>query len=262
VFTDGASVGVGHRFSRYISGYLGYGYSANSYDFSQLNTTTTSFINPAFFQDFTKSAVTVSVSWDNTDDFYLPRKGFILSQSFEKAGFGAEANYLKSRTNYNKYYGLEEWVGFDAIFRYKSRFNNVVDNGNIPIAEKFYMGGIGSVRGYEAFSLAPDYIDPGTGLPILYGSGRNAKGGGKMTFSHSAEMSFPLVPKAKMRLVSFIDWGFIGDQSLNEISRGGYGLGLEWFSPVGPIQLMFANPLNQQVGDRTAAFEFTMGQRF
>lgn len=259
VNSDGASVGVGHRFSRYVSGYLGYGYSANSYDFSELSTLAN---NSLFFQNFTKSGVTVSVSWDNTDDFYLPRKGFILSQSFEKTGVGADANYLKSRTNYNKYYGLEEWVGFDTIFRYKARFYNVVDNGNIPIAEKFYMGGIGSVRGYEAFSLAPDYIDPVTGEPFIYASGRNAKAGGKMTFSNSVELSFPLVPKAKMRLVSFVDWGFIGDKSLNEISRGGYGLGLEWFSPVGPIQLMFANPLNQQVGDRTAAFEFTMGQRF
>lgn len=259
VNSDGASVGVGHRFSRYVSGYLGYGYSANSYEFSELSTLAA---NSFFFQNFTKSGVTVSVSWDNTDDFYLPRKGFLLSQSFEKTGVGADANYLKSRTNYNKYYGLEEWVGFDTIFRYKARFNNVVDNGNIPIAEKFYMGGIGSVRGYEAFSLAPDYIDPVTGEPFVYASGRNAKAGGKMTFSNSVELSFPLVPKAKMRLVSFVDWGFIGDKSLNEISRGGYGLGLEWFSPVGPIQLMFANPLNQQVGDRTAAFEFTMGQRF
>lgn len=250
---------MGHRFSRYVSGYLGYGYSANSYEFSELSTLAA---NSFFFQNFTKSGVTVSVSWDNTDDFYLPRKGFLLSQSFEKTGVGADANYLKSRTNYNKYYGLEEWVGFDTIFRYKARFNNVVDNGNIPIAEKFYMGGIGSVRGYEAFSLAPDYIDPVTGEPFVYASGRNAKAGGKMTFSNSVELSFPLVPKAKMRLVSFVDWGFIGDKSLNEISRGGYGLGLEWFSPVGPIQLMFANPLNQQVGDRTAAFEFTMGQRF
>jgi len=92
--------------------------------------------------------------------------------------------------------------------------------------------------------------------------GRNAKGGGKKTFSNSIELSFPLVPKAKMRLVTFVDWGFIGDDSIDEISRGGYGLGLEWFSPVGPIQLMFANPLNKQEGDRTSNFEFTMGQRF
>lgn len=257
VFTDGLSFGVGHRFSRYINGYIGYGYSSNSYDFSLLDENASSYINlnRDFFQDFTKSGITVSASWDNTDDFYLPRKGFTLSQSFEKTGVGAEANYLKSRTNFNKYTGLEEWIGFDAIFRYKSRFNNVIDNGNVPLAEKFYMGGIGSVRGYEAFSISPGYADENA----VNGFRRI---GGKMTFSNSLELSFPLVPKAKMRLVSFVDWGFIGDESLTEYSRGGYGLGLEWFSPVGPIQLMFAKALNEQAGDRTSNFEFTMGQRF
>lgn len=256
--TQGVSLGVGHRFSRHISGYLGYGYSSNAYDLSRLDENSsllTGFTDPRFFQDFTKSSVSVSINWDNTDDFYLPRKGFTVSQSFEKAGLGAEADFLKSRTSFNKYKGLEEWIGFDAIFRYKSRFNIIVDNGNVPIAEKFYMGGIRSVRGYQAFSLSPFELDENAP------DGRRRLGG-NMTFSNSAEISFPLVPKAKMRLVSFVDWGFIGDDSLSEISRGGYGLGLEWFSPVGPIQLMFARPLNEEEGDRTAAFEFTMGQRF
>ncbi len=253
VFTDGVSVGVGHRFSRYISGYVGYGYSSNSYDFSQLDENTT--LDTFYFQDYTKSGVTVSVSWDNTDDYYLPRKGFTLSQSFEKTGIGADANYIKSRTSFNKYTGLDEWVGFDAIFRYKSRLNVIIDNGYIPLAEKFYMGGIGSVRGYESYSLSPAIEDANAADGIR-------RIGGKRTFSNSLELSFPLVPKAKMRLVTFVDWGLIGDDSISEISRGGYGAGLEWFSPVGPIQLMFANPLNLQEGDRPASFEFTMGQRF
>jgi len=71
-----------------------------------------------------------------------------------------------------------------------------------------------------------------------------------------------------MRMVVFLDWGFIGDESITDISRGGYGAGLEWFSPVGPIQLMFASALNVNDGnapgeeDIVNSFEFTMGQRF
>ncbi len=78
----------------------------------------------------------------------------------------------------------------------------------------------------------------------------------------------PLIPKAKMRVVFFVDWGFIGDDSITDISRGGYGAGLEWFSPVGPIQLMFSSPLNVNDGniagqdDKVSSFDFTMGQRF
>lgn len=111
------------------------------------------------------------------------------------------------------------------------------------------MGGIGSVRGYQSYSLAPQ--DANATLV-----------GANQTFSNSVELSFPLVPKAKMRVVTYIDWGFIGNSNLSEISRGGYGFGLEWFSPVGPIQLMFANPLNAKPEDKVSHFEFTMGQRF
>ena len=251
VLTNGVSVGVGHRFSRFISGYIGYGYSGNAYEFD--STIDLAVTDTYYFEDYTKSGITVSAKWDDTDDFYLPRVGFDVSQSFEKTGIGADANYMKSRTNFGKYTGLEEYVGFDAIFRYKARMNIVIDNGYIPLAEKFYMGGIGSVRGYESYSLSPTITDD---------NGIVRRIGGEKTFSNSIELSLPLIPKAKMRIVTFVDWGFIGDDSITDISRGGYGAGLEWFSPVGPIQLMFANPLNEQPGDRPSSFEFTMGQRF
>jgi outer membrane protein assembly complex, YaeT protein len=253
--TIGSRVGVGHRFSRHISGYLGYGYSANTYEFIDA-TTIDGYKIPgqiSSFEDYAKSAITVSMTFDNTDDYYLPREGMVLSQSFEKAGAGADADFFKSRTMFGKYNGLEEYIGFDAIFRYKARFNYVADTGLLPIAERFYMGGISSVRGYESYSIGPKAIR---------NDGLEVEIGGYQTFSNNLELSFPLVPKAKMRLVTFVDWGFIGEENIKEYSRGGYGAGLEWFSPVGPIQLIFAKALNEQEGDRTANFEFTMGQRF
>ncbi|WP_345979422.1 outer membrane protein assembly factor BamA [Sulfurimonas sp. HSL3-2] len=249
--SNGVSVGVGHRFTRHVSGYLGYNYSQNRYSNVDLNST--SVYGSYYFESYAKSSVVTSLSFDNTDDYYLPREGLTASQTFEKSGLGGDANFFKSGTTFNKYNGLKDYVGFDAIFRYKARFNYVMDTGYLPIAEKYYMGGIGSVRGYQSYSLAPTITDT---------NGQVRRIGANQTFSNSAELSLPLVPKAKMRLVAFADWGFIGDNSLSEISRGGYGMGLEWFSPVGPIQLMFANPLNEKPGDDVSHFEFTMGQRF
>ncbi len=253
VYTNGLSIGTGHRFTRHISGYLGYNYSSNSYDLDDSVDQTT--VDDYYFEDYAKSSITVSMSYDSTDDYYLPREGFTFSQGIERSGLGADADFFKSRTRFGKYTGLEDYVGFDAIFRYKARFYYVEDTGYLPIAERFYMGGIGSVRGYESYSLSPRIADSrsSTGYRLI---------GGKQTFSNNVELSFPLVPKAKMRLVTYVDWGFIGDDSLSEISRGGYGAGIEWFSPVGPIQLMFSRPLNDKPDDRTSGFEFTMGQRF
>ncbi|MEA1893271.1 MAG: outer membrane protein assembly factor BamA [Campylobacterota bacterium] len=254
VNSDGVSFGAGHRFSRHISGYLGYSYSANSYDI--INETIDEESNETvqyYFESYAKSSVIISANYDDTDDYYLPREGFTVSQSFEKSGLGADANFFKSRTNFAKYTGLEEYVGFDAIFRYKARYYFAADTGYLPIADRFYMGGLGSVRGYESYSISPVVVE---------NDGAIRRIGGEQTFSNNLEFSFPLIPKAKMRLVTYFDWGFIGDESLSEFSRGGYGAGLEWFSPVGPIQLMFSQPLNEKPGDKTANFEFTMGQRF
>ena len=251
VDTDGISFGMGHRFTRHISGYLGYSYSANSYEIDQ--TVDVEDRNKYYFESYAKSSVIMSANFDNTDDYYLPREGFTFSQSFERAGLGSDANFFKTRTNFSKFTGLKDWVGFDAIFRYKARYYFVADTGYLPIADRFYMGGLGSVRGYESYSISPT---------VTEADGTIRRIGGEQTFSNSVELSFPLVPKAKMRLVTYMDWGFIGDDSLKEYSRGGYGAGIEWFSPVGPIQLMFSQPLNKQVGDKTSNFEFTMGQRF
>jgi len=264
--TDGVSVGTGHRFSRHISGYLGYGYSKNSYDFGD-DFNASAYDTNYDFEAYNKSSVTVSISWDSTDDYYLPREGFTLSQSFEKSGLGADADFLKSRTSFAKYLGLDDYIGFDAIFRYKARYYAIIDNGYVPLAEKFYMGGIGSVRGYESYSISP-MVEDSTGTDT-YNGVPIRRIGGTQTFSNNVELSFPLVPKAKMRLVTYLDWGFISDNitqnilsGTNNQSRAGYGAGLEWFSPVGPIQLMFSKAINPQPGDKTSNFEFTMGQRF
>ena len=265
--SDGVTVGTGHRFSRHISGYLGYGYSKNDYNFGSDFNASQYGTGIYYFEAYDKSSVTVSMSWDSTDDYYLPREGFTLSQSFEKSGLGGDADFLKSRTNFAKYIGLDDYLGFDAIFRYKARYYALIDNGYVPLAEKFYMGGIGSVRGYESYSISPMIADE-TGMDTYKGT-KIRRIGGTQTFSNNFELSFPLIPKAKMRLVTYLDWGIISDnissqilEGTNNQARAGYGAGLEWFSPVGPIQLMFSRAINPKEGDKTSNFEFTMGQRF
>ena len=257
VNSDGVSMGIGHRFTRFISGYLGYNYAAVSYDDIDPEYFV---LNPQlvqYFESYNKSSVTVSANFDNTDDYYLPRSGWAISQSFEKAGIGADANFFKSRSTLNKYNGLEEYIGFDAIFRWKNRYFAAADTGFLPQAEGFYMGGLGSVRGYESYSL-PYIIDQ---------NGNAVRVSATQTASSNIEMSFPLVPKAKMRFSIFYDVGWIrtGRPELGDVPdmlRMGYGAGLEWFSPVGPLQLVFANPINPEDDDKISHFEFTIGQRF
>lgn len=255
----GLSIGTGHRFNRYWSGYVGYNYSQNSYsDLSDVNLTAE---QVRFFESYAKSSVLASASYDSTDDYYVAREGMTFSQSFEKAGAGGDTDFLKSRSTFGIYRGLQKLTDFDLILRYKARYNYVTSSGFLPINERFYMGGIGSVRGYQSYSISPILKDTG-GAVLLDSNGEEQKIGGEQTFSNSFELSFPLVPEARMRATAFVDYGMIGNDSPTEIKRGGYGLSLEWFSPVGPLQLVFSNPIGDKPGDDVTHFEFTIGQRF
>ena len=65
-----------------------------------------------------------------------------------------------------------------------------------------------------------------------------------------------------MRLTGFVDYGWIGVENFDMANRGGYGISLDWISPMAPIQFIFSRPFNDKPGDALSKFEFTMGRRF
>jgi outer membrane protein insertion porin family len=72
---------------------------------------------------------------------------------------------------------------------------------------------------------------------------------------------FVVLCGSRVRGVFFVDYGFTGENTFN-IRRGGTGLGIEWTSPLGAIELIFAKPINSKPKDKTSTFEFSMGRRF
>ena len=239
----GGSIGVGKQLSRYLRASITYSYEQN--ELSDVN-----FDNIYFPEGkYIKSAITPAISWDNTDDYYVPRSGIAASFSMEYAGVGGDEKYLKNFARFSYFYGLQDIIDYDLILRYKARIGYISDLGYLPVSEKFYMGGIRTVRGYSSSSISP--VDE---------EGRLI--GGKNTFSNSIEASIPLIKSANMRLTFFYDYGMIGDDSFNEISRSGAGAAIEWLSPMGPIQLIFSTPIDDEAGDRTSSFEFSMGTKF
>ncbi|MBR2917162.1 MAG: BamA/TamA family outer membrane protein, partial [Campylobacter sp.] len=86
--------------------------------------------------------------------------------------------------------------------------------------------------------------------------------GGKISFNNSFELSFPIINRLKMRGVIFYDYGMIGHSDINEIKRSSAGAGIEWITPIGPLQLFYAQALDDKPGDDTSSFEFTIGRRF
>lgn len=242
--STGSSITLGRQIGRHLSAGATYQYATINY--SELSSNIT---RPEDLESTTKSSVTPFIGFDNTDDYYTPRSGISAGTSIEYAGVGGKEKYAKSFSRFSYFYGFEDLISYDAIFRYKARLGWIMNDQKISRGSKFYMGGLSTVRGYQSSSIgakdANDYLL-----------------GDTKTFSNSVELSMPLIEAAKMRYSLFYDYGMIGTSSLNENTRAGYGVALEWISPLGPIQIIYAKPLNEKAGDKTSNIEFTIGTRF
>src|SRR5690606_29161177 len=98
-------------------------------------------------------------------------------------GYNDFGEFVKFNAKFGAYYGLRDWIDYDLILRYKARvgYLNSTD-GYVPVAERLLMGGIGSVRGYETYSISPEIFD-GTEYRRV---------GGTKSFSNSIEASIPV----------------------------------------------------------------------
>ncbi len=269
----GGALNVGRQFFRHIYASVGIGYVDNQStyndDYDPLGG-----IDPTFYADqYEKLSGFVSIRFDNTDDYYMPRRGYIASVNAEIAqmdgvmkqenidrGYTEFDDFTKVSARFGTYYGMEDLIDYDLILRYKARYTKIISGNDeyLPIAERLFMGGMGSVRGFDPYSLSPTILGD--------------RIGGTERFSTTVEASIPLSESAKMRLAFFYDYGIIGsdpvptatgiDIHFDDITRSSTGAVIEWQSPFGAINLVFAYPIDEEPYDNTAVFEFSMGTKF
>ena len=268
----GGSLMTGKRFLRHLYASIGVSYIDNQ---STVNDGATIVNDFLYIDQYIKTAFLAGLSFDNTDDYYTPREGFVASingefgsfdgdlEPFEQKIYTDYANMSKFSARFGAYYGMEDLIDYDLIMRFKLRATllNHDDNEKIPTAERLYMGGVGSVRGYSPYSLSPYIIDPATGLERRFGGDSRASG--------TVEASIPISESAKIRLTFFADYGSISASSVtgldiinDSITRSSVGTQIEWNSPFGPINLIFAEALDSETEEEEAQFEFSMGTKF
>jgi len=238
-YTNGASVGIGRALGRHTR--IGATYAIEDvkveYD---LNSTANS--------SYATSSITPYISFNNTDDYYVPRDGIIAGASYKKVtpSLGGDAKYSVASTYFKYFHSLERLLDKDWIFRYKTSVKVMIDEGEIPDGTTFYLGGVSSVRGYSSYAFQPEDDEE----PF------------KKTWTNTMELSFPLIPSAKMRWALFYDYGMIGTNSFTEIQKSGRGVVISWYSPVGPLQFIFSRAVDPDETDNTSNFEFSLGSRF
>ena len=129
------------------------------------------------------------------------------------------------------------------------------DTEDLPLTQNFFAGGIRSVRGFEANTLGPR---DSTNEPL----------GGDLKVVGSAELILPVpfLPQSQnFRVTGFVDGGQVfGPSQSFSFSDFRYSAGLSalWLSPLGPLTLSIAAPLNDESGDETQPLQFTFGTAF
>lgn len=196
------------------------------------------------------SSLYVALSRDSTNKRINPDRGTKNTISMEYAGglLGGDDNFIKTMYDFSIYHSLFWKFTFGQHFELGYLLEN--SSEQVPDFERFYLGGINTVRGYKYHDITS------------YDSEGNEVGGYKSFFSNS-EIVFPMKEDMGLLGVVFFDAGNVWDKGKIDTYKlyKSIGCGIRWNSPMGPIRLEYGYPLDN-LKNNSGRFEFTMGQFF
>ena len=214
----------------------------------------------------TTSSITATITRNTTDYRLDPSRGMINSLSIEVAGLGGTSRFAKYVGATTVFFPA--WWG--TVFSLRGELGHIQGIGKtVPIDERFYLGGINTLRGYSGRTVCPVQTIPGA---TIDGTGYSTPFtnhvylGGDTEALFNAEYQFPLIKEAGLKGVLFYDLGNSYDSKVAVFDRfqSSYGFGVRWFSPMGPLRLEYGIPVNPREGiDKTSGkLEFSIGGFF
>ncbi len=203
-------------------------------------------------QRYVIAALPAALRFDNRDDPLNPHKGvFAQLQLTPSLALLAETvPFVTVEVSASTYYA--PWDDDSLVLAVRGRLGSIAGGtlDAVPASKRFYAGGGGSVRGYELHSLGPlDSDDQATGGLSVF------------------ELGF----EARTRfwddygLVAFVEGGQVYEDTFPDFSQTpqfGAGIGLRYFTELGPIRLDIATPLNGRDRDPAIQFYVSIGQAF
>jgi outer membrane protein insertion porin family len=199
----------------------------------------------------TLSSFTASLTRNTTDYRPDPTTGNITELSVEFAGLGGSERYVKYVADHRYFYPLPFW---DMVFSARGQVGYIQEMGgkDIPLDERFFLGGLSSIRGFNSREVGPR--DPETG---------DFYGGNKEAFAN-LELVFPLIKQMKMKGVVFFDAGnaWATDESFFDELRYSVGAGVRWDSPMGPLRFEWGVNLDPKDFEEPSVFDFSVGRMF
>ena len=216
-------------------------------------------------------ALTAGWSRDDRDNLLVPTRGR-YQRAFSEVGLpGLDLQYYRLNYQFQQYFALLPRV--TIAFNGEIGYGDGYSGDPYPFFKNYYVGGIGSVRGFESGTLGPRDVDDSP-----FGGNR------RINFSVEAYMPIPGADRT-LRALTFVDGGQVWGLAPKKDANGNFvivnfrpvyedektdfgnlrysvGLGVAWISPLGPLRLSYAYPLNKKPEDRIQRFQFQIGTGF
>jgi len=191
-------------------------------------------------------SIYTSLFYDDRDDPFDPRSGTLhgIVLKFASRALLSETEFIKATLQSAWYLPLAKRVVF--AFSLRGGVGYSLDSiKELPLVERFFLGGRSTVRGYTNDTLGPK------------GEDGNPTGGNAFALANS-ELRFSL--KKGFGIVTFVDAGNVWQlaENMNDKIKYTVGTGLRYKTPVGPVRLDYGYRIKRKEGE----FYFTFGHAF
>jgi outer membrane protein insertion porin family len=278
-YQRGSSVGFGRYLDYRNDVQLSFAYTFEDVGLTSIDPYKEKLAGGQIFRSGLTSSAGVTFSVDKRNNRIFATDGFYFSAATELAGgfrvsddqvlkvIGGEFNFLESRMNLRYFQPL---INDDdtLVFRVNSTAGYIAstDGSIVPYIHRFRAGGINSVRGYNWFSLGPSIRVPDSEDPQR--GDKKLVVGGTSTWINNIELEAPIIRQAGILGVAFVDAGNAfgapeGGGFINPLElRVGFGAGVRWRSPIGPLRFEYGIPVNPDPGAKKGVFDFSIGSFF
>lgn len=265
----GGSVILGHPLSENTKGYFRYRYDRSKLDG---NSDTDPDLFPLDSASGETSSGAVIFEYDTRNDRFSPSRGVFGDLSYEYAGLGGQLKYTEFRARFQFYQKLF----WDVVWRNSLLFGSLdtLDSDRpIPFSELYLLGGPYSLRGYYASTVgarkrsskiyANNLLRYPGNIPLAEKLAFTPYGGTRQVM-YQTELQYPLIQEAGIMGVVFYDIGEAEDKLTSDNLYSDMGIGIRWFSPLGPLRFEWGWPLNRDPDyhKEPVVFEFSIGTPF
>jgi outer membrane protein insertion porin family len=198
------------------------------------------------------SAARLGFDRDTRNRRYDPSRGSFYSINLKYAGgpLGGDAEFTKLEGSSSWYFPFK----WDTNFHLRVAGGLVTENktDRLPVFERFYLGGLSTVRGFDFGEISPRE--------------NGDKIGGRKMWYTNLEYIFPIIKDAGLKGVIFFDAGDSIDRNLprapTDRVRYSAGAGFRWLSPLGPLRLEWGYNLDPVGDEEQSSWDFSIGGTF